>query len=116
MSDARGDAKLVAFCGLYCGECGAFKRGRCPGCAENAKAGWCGVRKCCLAEKRASCADCAAHPDPRSCGKFHHWISRLIGFLLRSNRSACIRRIREVGRETFADEMAKAGRNTLKRP
>ena len=116
MTDTKpGEARLVAFCGLYCGECGAYKRGRCPGCAENIKTGWCGVRKCCLDEKRTSCADCATHPDPRSCGKFHNWISRLIGFVLRSDRRACIRRIREVGREAFAEEMAKTGRQTLKK-
>lgn len=113
--DKSGDPKLIAFCGLYCGECGAFKRGRCPGCAGNAKATWCAVRACCLDAKRDSCAACPAHADPRACGKYHNWISRLFGFVFRSDRAACVRRLREVGPEAFAGEMARTGRQSMKR-
>lgn len=113
--ERSGDPRLVAFCGLYCGECGSHKRGRCPGCADNTKASWCAVRTCCLSEKRDSCAACPHHPDPKSCGKFHNWISRIFGFIFRSDRAACIRRIRQVGRATFAKEMAETGQQTLKR-
>ena len=112
---ANGTPALIARCGLYCGECGAYKRGRCPGCAENAKAAWCKVRSCCLAESRDSCADCGEHPDPRTCGKFSNWIARLFGFVFRSDRAACIGRIREVGREEFAREMTDTKRQTIKR-
>lgn len=112
---SSADSRLVAFCGLYCGECGSFKRKRCPGCADNAKATWCAVRKCCLDEKRDSCAVCSDHADPKTCGKFNNWISRLFGFVFRSDRAACVCRLREVGLETFAKEMAEAGRQSLKR-
>jgi len=116
MSDAlSGNPALIARCGLYCGECGAYKRGRCPGCAGNAKAAWCKVRSCCLEKGRDSCADCGEHPDPRTCGRFNYWISRLVGFVFRSDRAACVRRIREVGREAFAREMSDAKRYTIKR-
>ena len=112
---SSADPRLVAFCGLYCGECGAFKRGRCPGCAGNAKATWCTVRKCCLDAQRDSCASCPDHINPVTCGKFHNWISRLFGFIFRSDRAACIHRLREIGRETFAKEMAGTGRQSIKR-
>lgn len=111
----EGKSERVAFCGLYCGECGAYKRGRCPGCAENAKATWCKVRSCCLTEHRDSCAECVEHPDPNACGKFNNWIARVFGFVFRSDRAACVRRIREVGRDAYAREMGAAGRQTIKR-
>ena len=38
MIDRQGIAELVAGCGLYCGKCGAFRKGRCKGCRENARA------------------------------------------------------------------------------
>ncbi len=113
--EKAGDPRLVAFCGLYCGECGALKRGRCPGCADNVKAAWCSIRACCLTEKRDSCADCPEHSDPKSCGKFNTWISRLFGFVFRSDRAACVNRLREIGRGAYAKEMAEAGRQSLQR-
>ena len=114
-STETSDSPPVAACGLYCGECGAFKKKRCPGCAANAKATWCAVRRCCLDAKRDTCAECPDHPDPRRCAKFNHWIARAIGWLLNSDRARCIARIREVGRDAYAKEMAETNRCTLPR-
>jgi len=36
MKEIIADEKLVAKCGLYCGACGAYLKGRCPGCAAYA--------------------------------------------------------------------------------
>jgi hypothetical protein len=107
--------ELVAYCGLYCGACKAYRSGRCPGCRKNEKAGWCKVRACCISTGRSTCADCTTHPDPRQCGIHNNFISRLFGFVFRSNRAACVDRIRAIGREGFAGEMAKAGRHSLPR-
>jgi len=38
MKTITSNAELVAYCGLYCGACGAYLKGRCPGCHENKKA------------------------------------------------------------------------------
>ena len=106
----------VAACGLYCGACPSFRKKRCPGCAENIKATWCAVRRCCLDAKRATCVECPDYSDdPRRCTKFNHWISRLIGWVLNSDRARCIARIREVGREAYAKEMEETNRCTLPR-
>ena len=115
MKDVAADPKLVAYCGLYCGACGAYLRGRCAGCHENARASWCKVRTCCTAHAYASCADCADFADPVNCKKFHNLFSRLIGMVLRSDRPACIRQIKAVGLEAHAAKMAAARMQTIRR-
>jgi hypothetical protein len=109
------DKDLVAFCGLYCGACKAYLGEKCAGCRESAKRSWCKVRACCLERGFASCADCGEFPDPARCGKFNNFMSKLFGLLFRSDRRACILRLREMGREAFAAEMAAAGLQSIKR-
>jgi hypothetical protein len=111
----EADAKLIACCGLYCAACGAHRKGRCPGCAGNTKASWCKVRACCAEKKIATCAECVEHPDPRECRKFHNPISRIIGFILRSDRRACIFRIRQLGPDAYSREMAQKGTHAIRR-
>jgi len=106
---------LVAYCGLYCGACRAYRNDRCKGCHENAKAGWCKVRTCCIDHGYATCADCDTYDDPRRCAKFHNLFSRVIGFVLNSDRRKCIARIREVGPAAYAEEMAAKGAMKLPR-
>ncbi len=106
---------LIAYCGLYCGACKAYLAGRCPGCRENTKAGWCKVRSCCIGAGRSTCAACPTHADPRTCGHYHNIVSRLFGLVFRSNRAGCIDRLRTVGAAAFAAEMAAAKRRSLPR-
>ena len=115
MRETRDDPDLVAHCGLYCGACGAFLKERCPGCHENAKATWCKVRSCCQGNGHATCADCGTHAAPKACNKFHNFFSRIIGFVLRSDRLACIERVREIGVKAYAKEMAEKGAQTIRR-
>jgi hypothetical protein len=109
------DASLVAACGLYCGACNAYLKGRCPGCRENVKAGWCSVRTCCKEHEYSNCAACGEFKDPRECGKFNNFISKIFALVFRSDRVACIRMIREKGVEAYASHMAREGRQSLKR-
>jgi hypothetical protein len=115
MEPIKNDQTLVAFCGLYCGACGKLRSGKCPGCAKNEKASWCQIRKCNLEHGYSSCADCQEFADVMQCKKYDNFISRVIGFVLRSNRAAGIKRIKEVGREAFAKEMAEQGLQSIKR-
>ena len=115
MKPIVADANLVAYCGLYCGACGAYRRGRCPGCHENEKATWCKVRTCCRENGYASCAECKTVGDPAECRKFNNVISKLIGFVLRSDRRACILQIREQGVAAHAEIMAAGQRQTIRR-
>lgn len=114
-SGVKVDPGLVAFCGLYCASCGAFRKGRCPGCAENAKATWCKVRSCCREHGWQSCADCTEHADPKDCRLFDSWIAGIIGVVMNSDRRACILKIREIGRDRYAAYMAEQGRQTIPR-
>ncbi|MCP4599161.1 MAG: DUF3795 domain-containing protein [Proteobacteria bacterium] len=114
MKPIVADAALVAKCGLYCGACPKYLKDKCPGCAKNEKAGWCKVRSCTFEHGWASCAECTLK-TANDCKEFNSFMSKLFGFIFQSNRAACIHRIQEVGIETYAGEMAKMGRPSLKR-
>lgn len=109
------NVELVSFCGLYCGECGKHKKGKCPGCAGNEKATWCKIRSCNMELGYKSCAECEEFPDPAQCSKFDNFFGTIIGFLLNSNRAAGIAKIKELGLQGFADYMAEYGRPAIRR-
>jgi hypothetical protein len=115
MKPIVADVNLTARCGLYCGACGTYRRGRCPGCHEKTNAGWCKVRACCLENGYSTCADCRIVADPRDCSKFHNFISKLFGLIFRSDRRACILQIRETGRQGHAERMAGSQLHSIKR-
>ncbi len=115
MKQLTADINTIAACGLYCGACKSYLAERCPGCKENAKAKWCGVRRCCLEKGIASCADCAEHSDPRQCKIYNNFISRVIGFVFRSDRAACIAAIRAQGYEAFAIAMTERRAMSMRR-
>lgn len=106
--------EMVAACGLYCGACRKFTQGKCPGCKENEKAGWCKIRQCCRRHDYRSCADCA--PEKwETCKTFHNLVGKIFAFVFRSDRPACIRRIREVGYVSFSREMQEKGQMTIRK-
>lgn len=111
----RVDPSLIARCGLYCGACGRFLKGSCPGCRENTRAGWCKVRSCCGEHGHASCADCGDPQDPRDCRKFNNPIARLFGLVFNSDRAACVERLRELGPDRYAAFMASRRLQSLPR-
>lgn len=115
MREVQMDTELVAYCGLYCGACGAYLKERCPGCHKNEKATWCAVRKCCMENNLASCADCREFGDPVMCKKYNNVISRIIGFVLRSNRAGCIRQIKDLGLAEHAKKMTELRAHTIRR-
>ena len=115
MKPIVADPQLVAYCGLYCGACGAHRRGRCPGCHENQKATWCKVRTCCMENGHSSCAECKTTADPSDCKKFNNIMSKLFGLIFRSDRRACIRQIREKGLQGHAECMAAGQMQSIRR-
>jgi hypothetical protein len=115
MKEIVADKNLVAYCGLYCGACRRYLGGKCPGCEKNEKASWCKIRTCNREHSQTSCAECTEFQDVNSCKKFNNPISRVFGFIFRSNRKACIERLKGVGRERFAAEMAELRKHSLPR-
>lgn len=105
----------IAFCGLYCEECRKYRKGKCPGCAGNEKASWCGIRKCCMENSLKSCAECATFSDPMECKEFNNPISKVIGFIFNSDRGKCIRYIKENGYGAFSSHMDELGRMSMKK-
>jgi hypothetical protein len=115
MREIPESTELVACCGLYCGACKAYLKERCDGCRKNVKATWCHVRSCCLDKHLSSCAECTEHTDPRDCRKFHSVFSILIGFVLRSDRPACIDQIKRIGTAGHAKTMAAQGIHAIRK-
>jgi hypothetical protein len=108
------DKELIAFCGLYCGACPSYLKGRCPGCKENIKASWCKVRQCCMDNNLLSCADCST-TELKACRKYNTFVSKIIGYVLNSDRTACIDQIKKNGYDSFAMSMSNSKRQTIKR-
>ncbi len=108
------EKNLVAYCGLYCGACPRYKKGKCTGCRENEKLGWCGIRTCNREKGFHNCAEC---PETafRACSLVHNGMSRFFAMVFNSDRDACVARIREVGAEAFAGEREAAGLHTIRR-
>jgi Protein of unknown function (DUF3795) len=98
---------VIAYCGLYCGACRSYQKGKCPGCAKNVKANWCKIKKCCEEQSLKSCADCIEFNDVMKCKKFNHIISKIFAIILRSNRHGNIEYIKQNGYAAFADLMIK---------
>jgi hypothetical protein len=115
MKEIVADAELVAYCGLYCGACGSYRQGRCPGCHENAKATWCKVRSCVIQHKYLSCADCATHREPMTCKYFNNVFAKFFALVFRSDRAACIRQIAQLGVRGHAENMAVLKQMTMKK-
>lgn len=115
MKEIAADPNLVAYCGLYCGACKRYLKGNCPGCHQNDRAKWCQIRTCCVENSFATCADCKDFADPNDCGKFNNFVSRIFAFIFRSNRQACIFKIRELGVEGYAAHMVELKRQSLPR-
>ena len=115
MQEISADRTLIAYCGLYCGACKKFLKGKCPGCEGYEKATWCKVRTCCKEHQYSSCADCGILENPDECGKLNNFIARFFSFIFRSDRNASLAFIRGNGYESYASEMAEKGMMSFKK-
>lgn len=109
------DKSLIAYCGLYCGACKKYLKGKCLGCHQNEEASWCKVRNCCMENSYLSCADCKDFLDQNECKMFNNFISKVFAFIFRSDRKACIDLIKEKGYGEYAHKMTSKEEMTIKR-
>jgi len=107
MKDIPVKTELVSFCGLYCGSCGKYLKGKCPGCAKNEKATWCKIRKCCIEKGINSCAQCNEYTDVKDCKMFDNFVAKMFEYVFKSDRKAGIQMIKDAGYENFARYMAE---------
>jgi len=113
--DEMINSNLISYCGLYCGACSSFKKGKCPGCARNEKASWCKVRKCNIANGLQSCADCKEFSNVSYCSKFNNIAAKAFGILFNTDRGKGIAFIKSEGYELYAQNMAAMNRVCLRR-
>lgn len=96
------DGKIVAYCGLVCSDCGAFKKLKCCGChSDKPMFRNCPVRKCAMDANFDTCAQCGEFKELRCCRKLNNFVSKLMGFMFRTDRMGNLERIREIGLEKF---------------
>ncbi|WHH60803.1 DUF3795 domain-containing protein [Petroclostridium sp. X23] len=109
------DESLIAYCGLYCGECKVYLKGKCKGCKENIKADkWCKVKKCCEDNSYKNCADCKTYNNSTDCKMLNNFIAKIFSLMFGSNRNACIKKIKEIGNQAYAKEMTVKKSMTIK--
>lgn len=105
MTETIQNETLVAKCGLYCGNCKSFKKGKCKGCDANLKASWCKIRSCCIEKNIATCAQCDEFESTKDCKKHNATVAKVFSVLFNSDRHACIDYIRSNDLEIFEQFM-----------
>ncbi len=103
--DIVRDENLVAYCGLYCGACPRYLKGKCKGCKEN-NPSWCKITPCNLEHDYSSCADCTEFDSVSDCKKFNPLLIRLGEFISKTSRNDGIKLIKEEGKTAFMNYMA----------
>jgi len=95
MAEATAE-KIVAYCGLVCSDCGAYKKNKCKGChSEKPMNIGCKVKPCAIERGYSTCAECSDFADLRDCKKLNNFISKIFAFIFRSDRIGNLYRIRE---------------------
>ena len=96
---------ILAYCGLVCSQCGAYLKQKCQGChSDRPMSHNCKVKPCAQERNYTSCAECTDFENLRECRKLNNFVSRIFGFIFRTDRIANLSRIREVGLDKFKDE------------
>ncbi|WP_075591277.1 DUF3795 domain-containing protein [Labilibacter marinus] len=108
------DPKLVAFCGLYCGTCRKYLKGKCPGCNENTKATWCTIRDCNLDNKLSNCSQCNME-GIEACKKLNNPIGKVFEFVFRTDRLASLKYIAANGEQLYSEKMCSLGLMSIKK-
>ena len=94
--------RIVAYCGIVCSDCGMYKKQKCEGChSEKPMALNCKVKPCAIEHGYSTCAECTEFDDLKKCKKLNNFISKIFGFIFRSDRIGNIYKIREMGLEEF---------------
>jgi len=98
---------IIAYCGLACSNCGSYTKGRCQSCHSDKPMNRnCKMKACAISNGYVTCADCEEFSDLRECNQLNNFISKVFGFIFRTDRIGNLERIREMGLEVFKAEKA----------
>ena len=103
-AQAVKDVNLIAFCGLYCGSCVSFLKGKCPGSTENNKATWCKIRTCNVDSQLSNCAHYQT-THPTECKELNYTIGQIFKLPYKTDRLASLQYITDKGEMAYTDKM-----------
>ncbi|MFA5293130.1 MAG: DUF3795 domain-containing protein [Phycisphaerae bacterium] len=96
---------IIAYCGLVCSECGAFKKQKCQGChSEKPMNRGCKIKKCAMSKNIVTCAACDEFDDLKQCKKLNNFISKIFKLIFKSDRMGNLELIRCKGLEEFKSQ------------
>ena len=102
---------IIAYCGLCCTNCGAYKKGKCKGChSEKPMNRRCKMKACAIEHEYTTCADCTDFQNLKDCKKLNNLIANFFGLILGTNRIGNLYQIRETGIEKFKEKKILDGK------
>jgi hypothetical protein len=107
------DDSHIGACGLFCTNCGKFKRGRCQGCQLQSGSWRCPVRLCCAGRKITTCARCFDFESPRDyseCPKLNTFMARTASLFTGVNRLLALDLLRDRGPERYLTAKRESGK------
>ena len=111
----RADDFLLAYCGLVCSDCGMYKKGKCDGCNSDAPLNKnCKVKACAVEHEYSTCADCEMYAEFKDCGKLNNFVSKVLGFIFRTNRIVNLDIIKRDGVDALKEKFQKEEVTTKK--
>ncbi|MBU1153973.1 hypothetical protein KKB84_08465 [bacterium] len=111
MSGTNTQDMIIAYCGLCCTNCGMYQKNKCQGCHSDKPMNRnCRMKACAMARGFITCAQCADFTDLKGCKKLYNVVSRLFGFVFRSDRIGGLNSIREIGLERFKEKKRVDGK------
>ncbi len=108
------DVNLLAYCGLYCGACAKYLKGKCPGCKENVKAKWCKIRTCNIENSYLNCSECNIN-SISVCKKLNNPIAKVFQLIFKTDRIASLNYIKENGAAIYCEKMSSLGQMAIKK-
>ena len=102
---------IVAYCGLVCSNCGMYIKGKCQGCHSDKPMNTnCKMKACAIEHEYVTCADCQDYEELQDCKKLNNIVSKIMGFVFRTDRIGNLYQIRELGLEVFKEKKFEEGK------
>lgn len=96
---------LIAYCGLCCTNCIMSTKYGCRGChSVRSMNRNCKIKECSSGRGYNTCAECKDFEDFKKCKKLNNFMSRFMGFVFDNDRIKNLKRLREIGLDSFKKE------------